>query len=66
MGDIADSHVDYFTGENSFDDPAKMCKYCGAFPLFWLNKKGKWVLIDQDGNEHKCKQGDRPDPFGGI
>ena len=51
-------------GGFSGGDPAKTCKFCGAFPLFWLNKKGRWVLIDQKGNEHRCKNSTRAaDPF---
>ena len=66
MGDIADSHVDFYTGEDSFDDPAKTCKYCGEFPLFWLNEKGKWALIDQKGKKHICLNNKRLDPFEGV
>ena len=66
MGDIADSHVDFYTGENSFDDPAKTCKYCGEFPLFWLRRRGKWMLINQKGNVHTCINSKRPDPFEGV
>lgn len=62
MGDI----IDQFTGENSFDDPAKECKYCGAFPLFWHKEKGKRVLLGQDGRPHKCKNYKPVDPFEGV
>ena len=65
MGDIADYLIDQYTGENSVPDPAKECKFCGAYPLFWLNKKDKWVLIDQKGNEHKCKNRKTEDVFHG-
>lgn len=71
MGDMADFYTNQILDEWGADnenfnggDPAKRCKYCGAFPLFWLNKKGRWVLIDQKGDEHRCKISTRAvDPF---
>ena len=66
MGNIADSHVDFYTGENSFEDPAKTCRYCGEFPLFWLKGRSGWILIDQKGKKHVCKNNRREDPFDGV
>lgn len=68
MGDMADAAYDRVIDE-MFDndhDPAKECKYCGAFPLFWLNEKGKWILTDQKGKKHVCQNAKREDPFYGV
>jgi hypothetical protein len=66
MGDIADDIIDQILDRDLLSDPAKTCKYCGEFPLFWLNKKGKWILIDKKGNKHTCKNYKREDPFNGV
>jgi hypothetical protein len=61
MGEFADD-IDRMLDNMDKYDPAKKCNNCGAFPLFWLNKKEKWVLIDQKGNIHRCKNA-TSDPF---
>lgn len=68
MGDMADDIIDEILSnpDTDWSDPAKRCKHCGAFPLYWLNQKGKWVLIDQKGKRHICQNLTREDPFHGL
>jgi hypothetical protein len=66
MGDHADDIIDRMLIESMDADPAKTCKHCGEFPLFWLKEKSGWVLIDQKGKKHVCKNRKREDVFHGI
>jgi hypothetical protein len=30
------------------------CKRCEAYPLWWEELHGKWVLVDEEGTPHDC------------
>lgn len=45
---------DYWDGDDG-DDDGVTCKYCGEPNLAWFSEDGKWVLVDEDGELHRCK-----------
>ena len=51
---------DYFDIDGYWDgfgdpDTGVTCKYCGVTDLAWFQRKGKWILVDEDGEQHRCK-----------
>lgn len=56
MGDIADYYFDRYPEE--FDKPEEItCKRCRKRGLYWAQRDGKWVLLDEaTGETHVCSE----------
>lgn len=37
-------------------DEGVTCKYCGEPELEWVKLKGRWTLVNSDGDIHRCKK----------
>lgn len=53
MGDMADMY-DYGYWPDDLDPPEVACKFCGKQGLTWDNSRGRWMLINEAGNPHRC------------
>jgi len=54
---MSDSYDDYeHEHSRRYQAQFTTCKYCGQDELIWINNElGKWVLVDENEELHKCK-----------
>lgn len=62
--DIGEEDFEYWTAGQGYMRPRPVtCERCGAKNLAWINRRGVWLLLNPDGQDHCCASVDDFEAF---